>query len=59
MSLPDSAQRLNPLIACVAVAAMAAVSANAWAIDPFSMVLLLMLMALALTNDVMRLLGLN
>mgnify|MGYP006270244555 CR=1 FL=1 len=36
MSLSDSAQRLNPLIACVATAAMAAVSANAWAIDPFT-----------------------
>jgi outer membrane protein insertion porin family len=36
MSLIDPAQRLNPLIACVATVAMAAASANAWAIDPFT-----------------------
>lgn len=36
MPLSDSAQRLNPLIACVATVAMATAAANAWAIDPFT-----------------------
>jgi len=36
MSLPDPAHRLNPLIACVAAAALSAIPSLAWAIDPFS-----------------------
>ena len=36
MSLPESTQRLNPLIACVAAAACAVVSPAAWAVDPFT-----------------------
>jgi len=33
---PDPAQRLNPLIACVAAVVLTAMSPKAWAIDPFS-----------------------
>lgn len=36
MLLSESAQRLNPLIACVATMALATAATQAWAIDPFT-----------------------
>ncbi|MFZ9429644.1 MAG: outer membrane protein assembly factor BamA [Burkholderiaceae bacterium] len=36
MLLSESAQRLNPLIACVATMALATAATKAWAIDPFT-----------------------
>ena len=36
MSLLESAHRLNPLMACVAAAALSSIPSTAWAIDPFS-----------------------